>query len=45
VPTALDKEGIKEKVQAFKKAARNAIDAGFQGVEVGPVWWLCDVGM
>lgn len=34
VPQALDKEGIKAKVQAFRTAARNAIEAGFDGVEI-----------
>ncbi|KAF5840121.1 hypothetical protein DUNSADRAFT_17722 [Dunaliella salina] len=34
VPTALNKQGIKDKVQAFRVAARNAIEAGFNGVEL-----------
>jgi len=34
VPIALDEQGIKDKVQAFKKAARNAIEAGFNGIEL-----------
>lgn len=34
MPTPLDKEGIQAKVQAFRKAARNAIDAGFHGIEL-----------
>ncbi|KAF5840124.1 hypothetical protein DUNSADRAFT_17725 [Dunaliella salina] len=34
VPAALDKQGIKDKVQAYRKAARNAIDAGFNGIEL-----------
>eukprot|EP00983_Pelagomonas_calceolata_P043679 1138995-Pelagomonas_calceolata.AAC.3 len=34
LPIALDEQGIKDKVQAFKKAARNAIEAGFNGIEV-----------
>lgn len=34
VPVALDRQGIQDKIQAFRKSARNAIDAGFHGVEV-----------
>ncbi|KAL0021784.1 hypothetical protein WJX79_010845 [Trebouxia sp. C0005] len=34
IPTALDKAGIAEMVDVFRQAARNAIDAGFDGVEV-----------
>eukprot|EP00200_Dunaliella_tertiolecta_P006241 CAMPEP_0202350888 /NCGR_PEP_ID=MMETSP1126-20121109/7772_1 /ASSEMBLY_ACC=CAM_ASM_000457 /TAXON_ID=3047 /ORGANISM="Dunaliella tertiolecta, Strain CCMP1320" /LENGTH=396 /DNA_ID=CAMNT_0048942933 /DNA_START=150 /DNA_END=1340 /DNA_ORIENTATION=+ len=34
VPAALDKQGIKDKVQAYRQAARNAIDAGFNGIEL-----------
>ncbi|KAJ9533806.1 hypothetical protein QJQ45_026892, partial [Haematococcus lacustris] len=34
VPLALDEAGIKAKVQAYRTAARNALDAGFDGVEI-----------
>jgi hypothetical protein len=34
VPQALDKEGIKQRVADHAAAARNAVAAGFDGVEV-----------
>ena len=43
VPRALDKAGIKQIVQDFVQGARNAMEAGFDGVELhcangGLVW-------
>lgn len=41
VPRALDAAGIAEKVAAFRQAARNALNAGFDGVEIhGANGWV-----
>jgi 2,4-dienoyl-CoA reductase-like NADH-dependent reductase (Old Yellow Enzyme family) len=34
VPQALTKEGIKQRVAEFAAAAKNAIEAGFDGIEI-----------
>jgi hypothetical protein len=34
VPQPLDKEGIKQRVAEFAAAAKNAVAAGFDGVEI-----------
>jgi hypothetical protein len=41
VPAALDKAGIKERVAWYTQAAKNAIAAGFDGVEIhGRALWI-----
>lgn len=40
-PAALDAAGIKAMVAAFRQGARNALDAGFDGVEIhGANGWV-----